>query len=61
MQIKEALSDVNKYYFWQKYGRNGSDQELMLYYCQCGGADGFARRNAKERPGSENQTKTGGK
>jgi hypothetical protein len=50
LQIKEALGDVNRYYFWQKYGRNGTDQELLLYYQQCGGADGFRKRNEKDRP-----------
>jgi len=49
-QIDEALGSVNRYYFWEKYGRDGSDQELMLYYCQCGGAAVFAKRNEKERP-----------
>lgn len=49
-QIEEALGDVNRYYFWQKYGRNGTNEELARYYCQCGGAEGFARRNANNRP-----------
>ena len=53
MQIKEALGDVNRYYFWQKYNRNGSDQELLLYYSQCGGAVGFAKRNEKDKPKGE--------
>lgn len=43
-QVEEALGSVNRYYFWQKYGRNGSDHELMMYYCQCGGAEAFAKR-----------------
>ena len=49
-QIDEALCDVNRYYYWRKYNRNGSDQELLLYYAYCGGAEGFAKRNEKERP-----------
>lgn len=49
-QIDEALGDVNRYYFWKKYGRNGTDEELMRYYCQCGGAEGFAKRHEKEKP-----------
>lgn len=49
MQMAEALGDVNRYFFWQKYGRSGNDEELMRYYCQCGGASGFAKRNAKLR------------
>lgn len=54
MQVDEALSDVNRYFFWQKYGRSGNDEELMRYYCQCGGASGFAKRHAKFR----DETKT---
>jgi len=49
-QVEEALGEVNAYYYWQRYGRQGTHQELLLYYAQCGGASGFAKRNEKERP-----------
>lgn len=44
-QIDEALSDVNRYYFWEKYGRQPiDDSELVEYYIFSGGAVNFAGR-----------------
>lgn len=48
-QIKEALSDTNRYYFWLKYGRNGTDTELILYYIEFGGAKDFKQSHQGER------------
>lgn len=45
-QIKEAMSAENRYFFWQKYGRDGDESELMLYYIESGGALGFALRTS---------------
>lgn len=44
MQIAEALGDVNRYYFYQHYGVNGSDEELVMYYIEYGARD-FSLRN----------------
>jgi hypothetical protein len=49
-QIKEALGEVNRYYFGlankrpPKEGREG-EVELILYYIDNGGAEGFRKRN----------------
>ena len=44
-QIADACGEVNRYYFGITNGRQpkGSD-ELILYYCENGGALGFAMR-----------------
>jgi hypothetical protein len=45
-QIEEALSDVNRYYFFLKYGRPAkNDQELILYYIEFGGARDFRKEH----------------
>lgn len=42
-QIEEALSATNRYYFWEKYGRQPiDDNELILYYIENGGSTHFA-------------------
>jgi hypothetical protein len=46
-QKEEALGAVNRYFFWQKYNRDGSDHELMMYYCEAGGAQAFAKRRSE--------------
>ena len=49
-QIREALSDVNRYYFWLRYNRQPkNDSELILYYIEGGGASDYAKRNAKSK------------
>lgn len=48
-QIKEALSDINRYFFFLKYGRNGTDAELILYYIENGGAKDFKKNNQGAR------------
>ena len=44
-QIEESKSDVNKYFFWKKYGREGTDKELLLYYIENGGGMDFAKKH----------------
>jgi len=45
-QIRESKSSVNRYYFWIKYQRQPiSDEELMLFYIESGGARDYAERN----------------
>ena len=47
LQIKEALSDINRYYFYLKYGRPAiNDQELILYYIEYGGAKDFKENHS---------------
>lgn len=43
-QIKESQTPENRYYFWLKYGRNGTDTELLLYYIEFGGAKDFRKK-----------------
>jgi hypothetical protein len=48
-QIEEALSDLNRYYYWERYGREApSDDALLLHYAMYGGALHF--RNAHDSP-----------
>ena len=48
LQVEEAMSPVNKYYFWLHYGReHNSDEELLLYYAFFG-AKIFADKHRKE-------------
>jgi hypothetical protein len=36
-QIEIALSDVNRYFFWERYGREAKDdEELLAYFAQFG-------------------------
>jgi len=56
MQIKEALSDTNRYYFNQHFGCDAeSDEDLMMYYA-CKGAEEFARKHQSERPNGQRKT-----
>ena len=44
-QKKEALSSANRYFFGLKYSRDAeSDDELLMYYIENGGASGFSER-----------------
>ena len=36
MQIIEALGEVNRYFFHEHYGRDGTDDELVIYYIEKG-------------------------
>jgi hypothetical protein len=48
-QKTEALSDINRYYFLEKYpNKELSDEELMRYYAdpESGGAKNFAEKEA---------------
>ena len=36
MQIAEALGEVNRYFFHEHYQRDGTDEELVLYYIEFG-------------------------
>jgi hypothetical protein len=48
-QLDEALGEVNRYYFWEKYQREPFDRtELILYYVEAGGALNFARKNGRQ-------------
>ena len=42
-QIKEALGDVNRYFFYEHYKRDGSTDELIMYYIEFG-AKKFSER-----------------
>lgn len=45
-QIEEALSDLNRYYYFLKYGKPAEcDADLIIYYINNGGASGFRERN----------------
>lgn len=41
MQLEEALGPTNRFYFKQTLGYDGSDDELVLYYIEHGGAKHF--------------------
>lgn len=44
-QVEEALSDVNRYFFWQSRGRTAlADSELIMYYIENGGSENYAKR-----------------
>lgn len=43
-QMEEARSDDNKYFFFLRYGREGTESELMIYYIDNGGATGHRQR-----------------
>lgn len=45
-QIEESKSDLNRYYFWLKYRREGTDKELLEYYIFFGGAYDFKKNNS---------------
>ena len=48
-QICQSKSDLNRYYFWKKYGRDALDNnELLLFYIESGGAENFANLLKKE-------------
>lgn len=45
LQIKEALGEVNRYYFWVVNKRDPkNDTELILFYIENGGAKDFRER-----------------
>lgn len=42
-QMVEALGNTNRWYFYQKYGREAtSDEELIRFYIESGGAINYA-------------------
>ena len=44
-QKEESLSDLNRYFFHERYGRDSSNNnELINYYIESGGARTFAER-----------------
>ena len=48
-QIDEARGEVNRYFFHEHYGRNAeSDDELILYYIEFGGASHYRNENNTE-------------
>ena len=48
LQIQEALSETNRYYFGRHYGRSPhSDHELVMYYAEFGAAI-FAEKHKGE-------------
>ena len=48
-QVKEALTTTNRFYFWQRYGREAKDDnELLLYYAEFG-EEIFAEKHKGER------------
>ena len=48
LQVEQALSPVNRYYFWKHYGRDAvDDNELIIYYAEFG-AEIFAEKHRKE-------------
>ena len=48
-ELDEALSDLNKYYFWQAYGRSHeSVDELLFYYVMSGGCENLIKKNAQK-------------
>ena len=49
-EIDQALSDVNKYYFWLHYGRqHDSVEELLQYYVDSGGAAKYAQEYKEKK------------
>ena len=46
-QIDEALGEVNRYFFHEHYKRDGTDEELVMYYIEFG-AKKFAERAKQE-------------
>ena len=56
MQIHEALSSTNRYYYWLHYGEEAkSDNDLMLYYSTKGAID-FSKKHRNERPHGKEET-----
>lgn len=50
-QIQESKSELNRYYFWLKYQRQPkSDEELLLFYIENGGARDWNRNHNEEMP-----------
>lgn len=49
-QKAEAYGDDNRYYFKEKFGCWPSEKEALKYYVDNGGAEGFAKRLAENRP-----------
>jgi len=48
-ELDEALSDLNKYYFWQAYGRSHTSvDELLFYYVMSGGCENLIKKNAQK-------------
>ena len=54
-QIELALGDVNRYYFHQHYGHDGSDDELVMYFIEFG-AEIFRKEHPDHGYANENQT-----
>ncbi len=49
MQIKEADSPINRYFFWLNHRREPTDfAELMMFYITNGGAEDFAKNNRRD-------------
>lgn len=50
MQMMEAFSAENRYYFWLKNKRGPkNDDELVMFYAENGGAKDFAIKHERER------------
>jgi len=46
-ELDEALSDLNKYYFWKIYGRaHESVDELLNHYVVSGGCENLIKKRA---------------
>jgi hypothetical protein len=43
LQDLEALDDVNRYYFYEKHGREPSVEEAIAHYRQNGGPEAFMK------------------
>lgn len=44
-QIDEAMSDMNRHFYKvNNEGRDGTEEELMMWYIENGGAEGYAKR-----------------
>ncbi len=52
LQIEQAKSELNRYYFHLRYGREPiDDAELIMHYIDEGGSKDFANKLAKEECG----------
>lgn len=50
-QLKEAFSDLNKYYCSQYYGKEIKDKEILLrYYIKHGGARDYRNKHMSKIP-----------
>lgn len=51
MQIKEALGNTNRYFYWLATGRNSeeaSDNELIMFYISQKGAEHFRSEHKED-------------